>query len=134
MTSMSRPKRSVEERWRSRLLNLAPRQWQTDTWHDLCEALDLIEEGDTESAKDWIDETRSRFEPAFLAAQDRSSDYGLVLSEAELSERFLREGVRDWWRALDLLEQGAPAEVILQKAETGQRLLIGVQMLEQTFG
>jgi hypothetical protein len=128
---MSPPKRTVEERWRGRLQTLSPRQWQTDTWKDLCEILEMLEAGETEAVEEWIEETRDRFEAARGAL--RVADYRFALTEAELAERFLCDGVRDWLDALRLLENGAPTEQVRSRAESGQRFLIGVQMLEQTF-
>jgi hypothetical protein len=128
-TDQPRVRRSLEERWRLRASTLRSPQWQTDTWHDLVESLQLRDQGDLPAIREWYRETLSSFEG--LAAHCQRQDIPAVPTcESQVAQSFLRDGAAAWLEALRMLATNQPAEVVLQRAEHGQRLLVSVQLLE----
>lgn len=124
-------KKSLEQRWRLRASTLRPRQWQTDTWYDLVEAVEMRDEGDLEGIREWFQETLRTFERLLARCQEQAQSP--PNNEADLAQLFLHEGAEAWLRALTMLRAAQPAEVVLDQAQQGQRLLITVQILEATL-
>lgn len=130
---MSRPKLSLEELWRLRIGTLRPRQWQTDAWHDLVEALQLRDEGDLESMREWYRDTLRAFEQLVARCQQQEASPALITCESELAELFLRQGAEAWLDGLSWLAAMRPAAEVLRRAEEGQRLMVAVQMLNDSL-
>jgi hypothetical protein len=129
---MSPPRKSLEERWRLRARTLPPKQWQTDAWFDLVEGVQMRDEGDLESIREWYREALRSFEKLSLRCRQAEAPPAVPKCEADLAQLFLQQGAEDWLEALKMLRAARPAQEVLAKAEQGQRLLIAVQMLEAT--
>lgn len=130
---MPQPRKSLEERWRLRARTLRDSQWQTDTWHDLLEAVDLRDEGNLEDLRPWYVETLTNFEKVRRHCEMQPPESDVITCESDLARLFLQEGTAEWLKALALLRSSAAAEAVLTSAEAGQRLLATVQILEATI-
>ena len=123
----------VEEKWRLNASRLTSKQIGTRLWNEFKDALSCLQEGDDESVEAWVDETEVRFIASYekFEADGFSNPSPDLDNRARAAQTLLLEGVESWLAAFEALRESAPRDVILSKAEWGQRLLIAVQHLKK---
>lgn len=122
----------LERVWRGRVADLTQDDLETELWLDLHEVLDLVADGDQDTAESWLEETSHRFQSAWARYESETVFFeDEITSETVLCHRFLKEGAGLWLEALLKLQSGqVDAEEVLRTAEQGQRLLVMVQVIE----
>lgn len=125
----------LETVWREKAQNLGLAQLETSTWEDLHKALDAAASGRRALVSKWIDTVEDTFLKTWESYEKSDVLEHEVTAESVLGHRFLQEGIEGWLEALaafrESLETGLNRSEILAAAETAQRLLIVVQMVEQ---
>lgn len=126
---------SVEARWRRRAAGLGAVQLDTGLWNDLNLALEAAACGNSAVVSCWLEATLATFSKAWT--NYRKADVLLceVTEESRAGHRLLGEGIANWVEALQLFQAGLSGGVergrVLAKAEAGQRLLVGLQVIQQ---
>lgn len=126
---------TVEARWHRKIAGLGALQLETELWNDLHRALAAAEAGKRDLVAHWLDDRATDFRAAW--SNYRNSDVLLceVTEESRAGHRLLGEGISAWLEAIVTFRAGLCSTVdkaaVLSKAETGQRLLVGLQVIEQ---
>ena len=126
---------SVEARWRRRAAGLGTVQLDTGLWNSLNRALEAAATGNTAAVSHWIATTRATFDKAWTNYRQADVLVCEVTEESRAGHRLLGEGIANWLEALELFQAGLSSGVergrVLSKAEAGQRLLVGLQVIQQ---
>lgn len=126
---------SVESRWRQKAAGLGRVQLETELWSDLNRALEAASLGKKDLVAHWLETTRSTFEDAWQNYRNADILLFEVTEESQAGHRLLGEGIAHWCDALELFRTGLASSIdrgtVLAKAEAGQRLLVGLQVIEQ---
>ncbi len=121
----------LESTYRERAGALLDEELDTELWVDLHDAVDFANQGDFDSALDWLEETQARFQAVWNSYETNTRVYeDEITAESVVGHSLLKEGVGHWLAALELLGEGDLDEVLV-RAEAGQRLLVFVQILEE---
>ena len=123
----------IEDKWRLRAVELGPRELGTRLWREFQEALLCLGEGDQESVEAWLEEKETQFIARYegVEAKGHSQTSKDLSKRAQAAQSLFLEGVESWLEAFVALREKEAHQVILEKAEWGQRLLIAVQMLKK---
>ncbi len=125
----------LQSSWLRRAEALANEDLETETWIDLQEALELLQQGDVESTESWLEETTANLIAVWHEYENLSILDEEITCETVLGHRFLRDGVEFWLEALDLLKEGLTenfdSQTILDRARQGQRRLVLLQIIEE---
>lgn len=116
--------RETVQYWREQAASLPLTALRTEQLEKLRTFLKLRDLGETEECEEWLTGTEQHFLHLYESTDDEEESKDRVIQTAEL---FLSEGVEFWLEALQLFEEGAPGESVMQSAEAGQRMLIIVQ-------
>lgn len=125
---------SVEARWRRKAAGLGMLQLETELWTDLNRALDAAAAGKTALVANWLKGTRLTFRNAWQNYRNADVLLCEVTEESRAGHRLLGEGIANWLEALDLFHSTlsqVDRGTVLTMAEAGQRLLVGLQVIEQ---
>ncbi len=125
---------SVESRWRRRISELGRVQLETGLWLDIEAALEAVAAGETVRVARWLDQVRAKFQNAWARYLDSDILLCEVSEESQAGHRLLGEGIQAWIRAFELfrsgLTKGVDREAVRAEAEHGQRLLVGLQVIQ----
>ena len=135
LTHASQPL-GLEQQWRDRAATLGTAQLETPLWLDLWAALEAVAMGRTRAVSRWVELAEESFLSVWEEYEAGDLLESEITAESVLGHLLLREGIEDWLDALALLRDGLECsdihrDDILRLAESGQRLLIAVQLFEE---
>lgn len=128
--------RGIESQWRERAATLGLAQLETPLWTDLGLALEAVSAGRKQAVLRWVDLAEESFISVWEGYESGDVLESEITAESVLGHTLLSEGIENWLDALALLRDGLECgtierDEILELAESGQRLLIAVQLFEE---
>ena len=124
----------LEKRWRDCADSLGAAQLNTGTWEELHQALDAAAAGRTSLALQWIEAVEEDFWGAWTNYEEISILPSEITQESALGHQYLRAGIEGWLAALEIFRTklgNLDRQAVLKEAETGQRFLIALQLMEE---
>lgn len=130
------PQHCLETVWAQCADDLTEEDLDSETWQEFAWALDALTEQDWETARDWVEEMADLYIGVWNEYEDMSILPSEVTQESVLGHKYLKQGVAHWLQALQLIQDGIDKGRldlcrIKGEAESGQRLLLTVQIMEQ---
>ena len=129
------PQVVLENELREIACGIARSRWCTETYENLEKAIDrFLDGGDEEglwTEVDTIDEILERVSQSYKQTAILPKE---VTMESMVTHQLLCQGIEEWKSALELLRDGEEEPdwtAVLKRAETGNRLLVAVQIYHQ---
>ena len=128
------PEAVLEQELREIAEGMGPERWSSETYQNLERAVDLfLEGGEEDSLWEVVDGIDALLESTFQSYAQTKVLPKEVTLESAVVHKLLCEGI-DWWReALESVreEEDPDWSSVLKMAETGNRLLIAVQIFNE---